>query len=123
MNTILIVEDDTLLANALSETLSEAGYSVLTAADGEKAKAILQNQPVNLVFLDIMLPGENGYDILNWIRSQEKIMTLPVVMLTNLGQMNEINQAMEAGATDYIIKSNIDMEKIATLTKTKYLPS
>jgi len=123
MNTILIVEDDTLLANALSETLSEAGYSVLTAADGEKAKAILQNQPVNLVFLDIMLPGENGYDILNWIRSQEKIITLPVVMLTNLGQMNEINQAMEAGATDYIIKSNIDMEKIATLTKTKYLPS
>jgi DNA-binding response OmpR family regulator len=121
MARILIVEDDEILAKAISAALTEAGYEVSLAVNATAAYKALEGDLPDLVYLDIMLPGESGYDILNKLRAEERTMTLPVVMLTNLGQMNEINKAMDAGATDYIVKANIDLEKIVNLTKTKYL--
>jgi DNA-binding response OmpR family regulator len=121
MARVLIVEDDESLAKAIASALTDAGFGVDLAANATQAYEKLAGDLPDLLYLDIMLPGESGYEILTKLRGQERTMTMPIVMLTNLGQMNEINRAMEAGATDYIVKANIDLDKIVELTKSKYL--
>lgn len=122
MAKILIVEDDELLAKALADALGEAGYGVTVVGDGSQAMEALGSETPDLIYLDIMLPGESGYDILAKLKADDTLMRIPVVMLTNLGQMSEINKAMDYGAMDYVVKANIDLDKLVELTKTKYLP-
>ena len=121
MKTILIVEDDKLLGKAVAETLEEGGFSIFWARNADETYEALNNQEINLVFLDIMLPEPDGYEILRTMKQDENHKKIPVVMLSNLGQMDEINKAMELGAKDYIIKANIDMSTLVDLTKKKYL--
>lgn len=121
MSRILIIEDDELLAKALAGALSDAEYEVTVANTGEQGLTAIAAMQPDLIYLDIMLPGISGYDVLGKIKADQKLLNTPVVMLTNLGQMSEINKAMDYGATDYVIKANIDLEKLVELTKTKYL--
>jgi two-component system, OmpR family, response regulator len=121
MKRILIVEDDKLLGKAIADTLAEADYEVVWAENGADALTAISQKPVDMVYLDIMLPGEDGYSILQKIKADANHADTPVVMLTNLGQMSEINKAMEMGANDYIVKANVDLEKLVELTRTKYL--
>lgn len=119
---ILLVEDDKLLGEAIVQTLSAEGFQVFWAKSGEEALKVLELQEISLVYLDIMLPGEmDGYDIIRKIKTDPRWKDLSVVMLTNLGQMSEIDRAMELGATDYFIKANIDLEKLINLTKERIL--
>ena len=118
---ILIVEDDELLAKALADGLGEAGFSVVVAGNADKADAAIVSKKPDLIYLDIMLPGESGYDILAKLKADPDRQNIPVVMLTNLGQMSEVNKAMDYGAKDYIVKANIDLEKLVELTRSKYL--
>lgn len=122
MKTILVVEDDKLLGKAITGTLEEAGYTVFWARSGSEAFDVLSAQEVSFAYLDIMLPGEmDGYEILRRMKQDDNFKTIPVVVLSNLGQMNEIDRAMQLGASDYVVKANIDLEKLVALTKEKIL--
>lgn len=121
MGKILVIEDDELLAKALVGALKDAGYEVVAAATGEEGLEKARSGKPDLIYLDIMLPGISGYDVLTTLRAEPEHINTPIVMLTNLGQMSEINKALDIGATDYVIKANMDLEKIVELTKTKYL--
>ena len=124
MNTILVVEDDKLLGKAVAQTLEQAGYKTFWARDGKEAFEALGAQKVGMVYLDLMLPGDmDGYEILRRVKNDEILRDIPVVILSNLGQMNEIDRAMELGASDYLVKANIDLEKLVGLTKEKMLVS
>jgi len=121
MQTILLVEDDKLLGKSVKATLEDAGYRVLWATEAMEAFKALSTGEINLVYLDIMLPGEiDGYEILRRIKvAGSSFVHIPVVMLSNLGQMGEIDRAMQMGASDYVVKANIDLDQLVELTAKK----
>ena len=109
---ILIVEDDTFLRELYQELLTEEGYSVETAADGEDGEKKIKAGGLDLVLLDIMLPKKDGLGILKALSDDEKKKIGQIVMLTNLGQDAVIKQCFEAGAAGYLIKSAFTPDQI-----------
>ncbi|MFR6489251.1 MAG: response regulator transcription factor, partial [Clostridium sp.] len=98
---ILLVEDEEDTREAVSEFLSEAGYHVDTARDGEIAMKLLRNNIYDMVVLDIMLPKVNGFVVLNWLRKRSQI---PVLMLTAMHDEYTQLMSFDEQADDYIIK-------------------
>jgi two-component system phosphate regulon response regulator PhoB len=121
MSAILLVEDDTLLGRTLSTYLEKAGFALFWARKSDEVFEALGAQAIDLILLDIMLPGVSGIDILRQIKQMPDKRSIPVVMLTNLSDMTTMNQATDAGALDYIVKANVEFDKLVDLIKTKYL--
>src|SRR3989337_27274 len=108
MRTILVVDDELSILESFRMILKE-NYRVLTALDGVKALEILRNECVNLVILDIMLPGMSGLEVLSEIRKRDK--DVAVIMVTAIKAVKTAIEAMKLGASDYIIKP-FDVEEI-----------
>lgn len=102
METILIVEDDSTMLRGLKDNFEYAGYTVITATDGESGLESAMNKSPNLIVLDIMLPKINGYEICRLVR--EKGITTPIIMLTAKGQESDIILGLNLGADDYMTK-------------------
>lgn len=99
---ILIVDDDRDLANMLAEFIGNEGFQVVAAADAASANEMLASRPVDLVILDVMLPGRSGFDVLREIRRSKP--RLPVLMLTARGEAIDRILGLELGADDYLAK-------------------
>jgi len=99
---ILIVEDDKHIAKLIKFNLEKANYECAVTATGEKALEILNDRPVDLIILDIMLPGMDGFGICRTIK--EKLKTIPIIMLTAKGEEVDRIVGLELGADDYIVK-------------------
>ena len=100
MNRILIAEDDASIANLIRTVLVDAGYRCTWAPDGEQAADLLEKESFDLALLDIMLPGVNGYDLLEYCKSLE----VPVIFLTALGGVEDRVRGLRSGAEDYLPK-------------------
>ncbi|WJW74577.1 sigma-54 dependent transcriptional regulator [Thiohalobacter sp. IOR34] len=100
--TVLIVEDDHALRQALCDTLELAGYAVSGAADGGAALALLERQPVDMVVSDVQMPEMDGHQLLK--RIQARLPNLPVVLMTAFGTVQKAVDAMRCGAADYLLK-------------------
>ena len=102
METILIVEDDSTMLRGLKDNFEFAGYTVITADDGEKGlNAALDGKP-DLIILDIMLPKINGYEICRLVRKEK--LDMPIIMLTAKGEESDIVLGLNLGADDYVTK-------------------
>jgi len=99
---ILIVEDEQKIADTLKFGLSEHGYEVDVAYDGNIGKRIFDSHPFDLVILDLNLPGINGYDLCKSIRFQNP--NIPIIMLTSMSTLNDKIEGYDAGTDDYIVK-------------------
>ena len=99
---LLIVEDEPAMRMALAETLSGHGYRVTTAATGPEGLAAACEHPPDLILLDAMLPGLDGYAVCCELRRRE--LHMPVLMLTAKAMVNERVKGLEAGADDYLVK-------------------
>jgi DNA-binding response OmpR family regulator len=110
MKTILVVEDELAISRVLQVYLSKAGYQVEYALDGNEALQKLEMLNPDLVVLDIMLPGIDGWNILKYIRDRG---SCPVIMLTALGKMNQKLAGLNGGADDYITKPFVAEEVVA----------
>ena len=97
---ILIAEDEEPIANLIKMNLRRAGYECVWAPDGEKAADLMEEQHFDLVLLDIMLPGINGYELLDYAKTLE----LPVIFLTALGSTENKVKGLRLGADDYLPK-------------------
>lgn len=97
---ILIVEDDRQISNLIKVNLKDAGYKCTCAYDGVEAGNIVEQQYFDLVLLDIMLPGVNGYELFDYIREKE----IPVIFLTAKAQVKDIVKGLKMGAEDYLTK-------------------
>lgn len=104
--TILLIEDDPLLIDIYSTKLKESGIVVQIAEDGEKGLKMLEQSIPDLVLLDIVLPKQNGWEVLSAIRSNPRLKDLKVVLLSNLGQKEEIEKGLSLGADRYLIKAH-----------------
>jgi two-component system, response regulator FlrC len=101
-DSVLVVEDDAALREALVDTLHAAGLSALAAFDAPSALELLQNEQIALVISDVQMPGPNGYQLLSSIKQLRP--DLPVVLMTAYGTVAQAVAAMREGATDYIVK-------------------
>ncbi|MCE5203992.1 MAG: response regulator transcription factor [Coriobacteriales bacterium] len=99
---IVIIEDDETIARFVELELEHAGYGVLRASDGATGIDLLDSNPVDLLILDLMLPGVDGLDVARYIR--KKGMTVPVLMLTARAETRDVVSGFEAGADDYLRK-------------------
>jgi two-component system alkaline phosphatase synthesis response regulator PhoP len=116
--TVLVVEDDAHIAHLLEFLLQRAGYRVEVARDGRAAQAYLQSHPAPaIVLLDVMLPFIDGIQLVAQMRIQPGWDSVPVVMLTAKAQERDIVRALDAGASDYIVKPFQPDELLARLRR------
>jgi len=101
---ILIVEDDKHISKLVKFNLEKANYDCAIAATGEKALEALDDRAVDLIILDIMLPGMDGFEICRAIKEKEKLKSIPIIMLTAKGEEVDRIVGLELGADDYIVK-------------------
>jgi DNA-binding response OmpR family regulator len=116
---ILVVEDDQLLLDLCCKKLQKEGFDVDIAIDGNTAlEKIISNKP-DLILLDLVLPGIDGFEILKKVRedSNDKIKKIPIIILSNLGQESDIEKGKKLGATDYFIKASVTTEEIVRKVK------
>lgn len=100
--TVVVVEDDGALRLGLTKTLRAAGFRVIAAATGPEGLAAVLAEPPDLVLLDVMLPGKNGYEICRELRERDA--DLPIVMLTAKGEEEDKVRGLRLGADDYVVK-------------------
>ena len=101
MKTILVVDDEPIVREVVVRYLKREGYRTLEAADGDAARATIEQSGLDLVVLDVMLPGTDGLELCRWIRSESE---LPVIMLTARGEEADRIVGLELGADDYVTK-------------------
>ena len=109
---ILLVEDDRFLRKAAETTLKQQGYTVITAADGEEALRVARSAPLDLILLDLIMPKLNGFQVLDALKKDPSTTHIPVIILSDLGQDQDVHQAMEAGATAYFIKADLSLQAL-----------
>ena len=103
---VLIVEDDEMLAGMYAEKFTMSGYNAQVAHDGSEGLKQVESFMPDIVLLDIIMPKVDGFVVLKRIKSNDALSKIPVIMLTNLGQEDDINKAKKLGATDYFVKAN-----------------
>ncbi len=106
--TILVAEDSLITRAQIQRILEENGYSVLTASDGQDAFEKIQKSDVSLLLTDVEMPRKDGLTLVRNLRAIQNFHHLPIVMLTSLGSEDQIRQGKEAGANNYLIKSQFD---------------
>ena len=106
MKKILLIEDDPFLIDIYSTKMKEVGFKLDVADNGKTALKLLSQKEHDLIILDIVLPHIDGWELLGKIRSQKKFKNLPVIVLSNLGQKQEVKKGLELGATKYLIKAH-----------------
>lgn len=114
---ILLVEDDNFLSELLSKKLMESQATVTRAANGEEAIAIVKSNPkFDLILLDLMLPKIGGFEVMEAINADEKVRGAPVIILSNLGQKNDIEKGVSLGAKKFLVKAILSLDEIVDAT-------
>jgi len=109
---ILSVEDDALLAKVLIEGLSLEGYEIVNVNDGLKAVDEVKKFKPDLILLDLILPGIDGFEVLKTIKNDNELKKIPVFVVSNLGALADIKSVRALGAEQYFIKANTEMDEI-----------
>jgi len=109
---ILLAEDDKFISKAYSAGLSHAGFEIIVAFDGEEAIEKTRSAKPDMILLDLMMPKKNGFEVLKEIKADENLKSIPVIIISNLGQEADMEQGKKLGATDYLIKSNLAMWEV-----------
>lgn len=112
MPKILVIEDESALQKTLGAVLTKNGYRVIKALDGDIGLQLAQKELPDLIILDIILPKVDGFEVLRELKSKDATKLIPVVVLTNLESMEDIEKALEEGASTYLVKSNYTLEEI-----------
>jgi len=106
MKKVLIIEDDPFLSGMYLKKLKLSGFEVKVAADGKDGLESIKKDRPDLILLDIVLPQMDGYEILKRLKEDKELRNIPVILLTNLGQKEEVEKGMALGAEAYIIKAH-----------------
>lgn len=114
---ILIVEDDVFLAGLLSEHFKKAGLDFDLAVDGEGALSKARAEQFDLILLDLILPGIDGYEVLEQMKKDTALAQIPVLIFSNLGQKEEIERGLRLGAIDFLVKAKFDLNEIVAKIK------
>lgn len=111
---VLLIEDDIFISDLLEKKLSKSHIKTFRAMDADSARLVLAENKIDVILLDIVLPGINGIEFLKEIKANEKLKNIPVVVLSNLGQKEEIERGLGAGAEQYLIKAHSTPNEIVS---------
>ncbi|HEV2178145.1 MAG TPA: response regulator [Terriglobia bacterium] len=104
---VLLAEDDRFLRKATEAALRRGGFTVLAASDGEEALRMARAEAPDIVLLDMIMPKVQGFEVLREIKKNPGTASIPVIILSNLGQESDSKSALEMGAADYWVKANM----------------
>lgn len=116
---VLIIEDDKFLSELISTKLDKEGYGIALAGDGEAGYKKIEEYKPDIVLLDIMLPGMDGFEVLEKIKkhTDQSLKDIPVIILSNFGQESKIERGLKLGAVDYLVKANFTTGEIVDKIK------
>jgi len=118
---ILVIEDDKFLRELITRKLSDDGFVTVEARDGEEGIKKVKEEKPDLVLLDLILPSIDGFEVLSQIKKDENLKSIPIIILSNLGQKEEVEKGLKMGAVDYLIKAHFTpgeiIEKIKSILK------
>lgn len=103
---ILLVEDDSFLLNMYSTKFEIEGYDISTAENGEIGLELAQETAPDIILLDIMMPKMNGFEVLKELKANPRTAKIPVIILTNINQKEDVDKGLSLGAVDYFIKAH-----------------
>lgn len=116
-HTILVIEDDETMRRALKRIFEGEGYRVITAADGTQLSVVLDDNPIDLIILDIGLPWINGFELAELMKSHKDLKQIPLIFVSGRTSDVDIRRGFEVGADDYI-KKPFDVEQIKKTVNT-----
>ncbi|MEK9152915.1 MAG: response regulator [Patescibacteria group bacterium] len=115
---VLIVDDDAFLAGIYATKLEIDGFQVASARDGEEGLKAAAKELPDLILLDVLMPKLDGFEVLKRLKADPATKGIPVIMLTNLGQKEDVEKGLSEGAEDYLIKAHfVPSEAVAKIKK------
>lgn len=115
--TILVIEDDKFLRELISQKLFKEGYSVSGVIDGEEGIEKIKKEKPDLVLLDLLLPGIDGFEVLSQIKKDSNLVSIPVIILSNLDEKENMERGLKLGAVAYLIKAHSTPSEIVDKIK------
>ncbi len=115
---ILLIEDDKFLRELITQKLIKESYDVSEAIDGEEGMERIKKLKPDLVLLDLILPGIDGFEVLSRMKEDVSVSQIPVIILSNLGQKDDVEKGLKLGAVDYLIKAHFTPGEIINKIKT-----
>jgi len=109
---VLIVEDDKFLRELLVRKVESAGFTTSIAVDGKEALKKIKEELPRLVLLDLVLPGIDGFEVLRQVKANPQTSKVSVIILSNLGQREDVERGLKLGADDYLIKAHFTPDEI-----------
>ena len=116
---VLIVEDDSLLSQVLSKAFLMEKFEVMVSDNGLSVEEAVKTFSPDIILLDLIIPGIDGFAVLKKLKSDTKTEKIPVAVISNLGDVGDVKSTKALGADEYFIKSNTEMEKIVKYVKNK----
>jgi DNA-binding response OmpR family regulator len=117
MKTILFIEDESVLQKTVGDYLRKENFKMISALDGKTGLEMAKEEKPDLILLDLILPKLHGFEVLKKLKKDENIKNIPVIVLTNLESLEEVDKALELGATTYLIKSQYKLEEVVEKIK------
>jgi two-component system phosphate regulon response regulator PhoB/two-component system alkaline phosphatase synthesis response regulator PhoP len=114
---VMIVEDDEFLRSLNAKRLETEGFNVVVAVDGQNAIDLIPKEMPHLIFLDLLLPRVDGFEVLKKIKADSKTKDIPVIVFSNLGQKEDIEKAHNLGAADFLVKANFTLDDVVLKIK------
>lgn len=114
---ILLMEDDQFLGEIYVKKLMESGFEVQVANDGEQGLAALKERKPDLVLLDIVMPNLDGFAVLEKVKADKNLARIPVILLTNLWQPEDIERGKKLGADAYVVKAHFTPKEVVNKIK------
>lgn len=118
MKKILLVEDDPFLSSLLKNRLLKEGFDVSLAKDGEEALEFLKLNKPDLILLDLILPKKSGFEVLEEIKKDPQFGKLSIIIVSNLGQPEDITRTLQLGAVEYFVKAKTSIDELIEKIKT-----
>lgn len=112
MKTILFIEDESVLQKTFREIIVQEGYQMISALDGETGLRVAKEKKPDLILLDLILPKIHGFDVLKKLKEENETRDIPVIVLTNLEGLEDVEKTLKLGATTYLVKTNYSLEEI-----------
>jgi len=117
MKKILFIEDESALQRAVGATLTEEGYTVLSALNGQVGLKLAEKELPDLILLDLVLPEKDGFGVLEDLKKNPRTARIPVIVMSNLEGSEDVHKALERGATTYLVKMNYRLDEVVQKIK------
>lgn len=114
---ILFIEDESALQKTFTESLAPEGYNIISALDGETGLKIAKTKKPDLILLDLILPKIHGFEVLKKLKEDAATKNIPIIILTNLESVENVDKALELGATTYLVKTKYTLNEVISKIK------